>query len=580
MVLSKTGSVRKHLLHGRDFVEALRKGMEFQIAQPLPEPPEGLYVGFTIKDFNETLIIYETTLDTKTLKLDGRTMGISGKFEHRIHKTLDLMTNKSTLGNPALVAKECFKGVWFPRSQRMMVQGESWESNSRHEEIMFDLDQYDLFFRENIIVGNSASETPESGSHLSSDAKFDEAVFLRRIPQSVAFMSHHKIMEFLNVDTDHFKTLRDLTKFAEDPNFKNDLRISMRILSFTGIDQVSQSFGARLEVTFTWLPTVQDMIYYISGGGDPDWEPEWCPMRPILTNKIEHREEPIDEPVHLVKIEKNGSFYHVLRQRYKFNSTFLAALELQNFPFDIQEFHLNLKMPKYFDKTNISFDKVVWVRSVAEQFDSSEWRAYLEDISIQGFRFDRDDYMHFSIVLKTERAWQVYFYRVILVMSLISVCSLFIIVLDAVDEIGDRLGYLVTMFLAALAYSIVITDYLPSLSYLTILDIYVSLTYVFICALMVSQVLQRFFTNEENIRLIDFNMNCCFLGVWLLGHCIFGVLSTRRYWRDEAKKLLVDENLKCEFMLRPDLKRITEKKGYHRRGAKKDSKVWTSTMNV
>ncbi len=50
-------------------------------------------------------------------------------------------------------------------------------------------------------------------------------------------------------------------------------------------------------------------------------------------------------------------------------------------------------------------------------------------------------------------------------MALISLSSLFTIVFDPQDDLADRMGFLVTLVLTAVAYAFVISSYLPNLAY-------------------------------------------------------------------------------------------------------------------
>ena len=65
----------------------------------------------------------------------------------------------------------------------------------------------------------------------------------------------------------------------------------------------------------------------------------------------------------------------------------------------------------------------------------------------------------------------VYIMRIVCVNLLIMVLALCIFVLDVRDDLGDRLGHAYTMLLTAVAYSLVIADSLPTLGYLTWLDV-------------------------------------------------------------------------------------------------------------
>jgi hypothetical protein len=97
------------------------------------------------------------------------------------------------------------------------------------------------------------------------------------------------------------------------------------------------------------------------------------------------------------------------------------------------------------------------------------------------------DRVSMKITVKASRVWQSYFWRVNVVMILISVqASLVFLIGDGTaDQIIDRLGYGVTLFVAAVTYQSVISESLPKLSYMTELDKFVMTVFCFITALMV-----------------------------------------------------------------------------------------------
>merc|ERR1719270_407059 len=76
-----------------------------------------------------------------------------------------------------------------------------------------------------------------------------------------------------------------------------------------------------------------------------------------------------------------------------------------------------------------------------------------------------------QINLKGERYWKPYFWQFILMTAFMSAFSLSIFTLK-IDESGDRLGAITTIFLA-IVVQFAINNYLPKLSYSTFLDKYI-----------------------------------------------------------------------------------------------------------
>ena len=74
------------------------------------------------------------------------------------------------------------------------------------------------------------------------------------------------------------------------------------------------------------------------------------------------------------------------------------------------------------------------------------------------------------VKLKGERYWMPYFWQYIMMMILMTTFSLFIFTLH-IDETGDRLNAITTIFLA-LVVQFALDNHLPKLSYSTLIDRY------------------------------------------------------------------------------------------------------------
>lgn len=82
--------------------------------------------------------------------------------------------------------------------------------------------------------------------------------------------------------------------------------------------------------------------------------------------------------------------------------------------------------------------------------------------------------------MKIERNWSMYYWQVVFILKLISLCALTSFSMDPVESSGDRLAIASTMFLTAVAFQLFIATLLPKLSYLTFLDKYTLTTMLFI----------------------------------------------------------------------------------------------------
>lgn len=93
----------------------------------------------------------------------------------------------------------------------------------------------------------------------------------------------------------------------------------------------------------------------------------------------------------------------------------------------------------------------------------------------------------FSVVLRVERMWYSYLWRVIVVLCVISLCSVTSFCINVVKEgHSSRMAHSTTMFLTAVAFQFVVSSSLPHLEYLTLLDKYILLQYLIITTVLVT----------------------------------------------------------------------------------------------
>jgi hypothetical protein len=115
-------------------------------------------------------------------------------------------------------------------------------------------------------------------------------------------------------------------------------------------------------------------------------------------------------------------------------------------------------------------------------------------------------------------------------LSFTSVCTFAI----NLTELGDRVGFLITLILASVAFQFIVSQYLPNVSYLTLLDKYTFAVFVCICMLLLvlSLIGTRDYTDEYRITL---DMYCfwAYVGVLIILQLTFFVYG----WRIQSRAL-------------------------------------------
>merc|ERR1712228_910646 len=176
--------------------------------------------------------------------------------------------------------------------------------------------------------------------------------------------------------------------------------------------------------------------------------------------------------------EEENTHEHYNQQLITFNMKFTEELEIESFPFDVQDLSVVLK-EKYNARdivhtapndnvftTYIKFDKT---------WDSmTDWDILGIDASVITIPY-QSHYVGQSyelVVLRVQvaRKWKGIVYRLIMWLLFLGIMSWSTFGVDS-ENIGERLSYAVTMALTVVAFQFIISDNLPQVSYMTLLDI-------------------------------------------------------------------------------------------------------------
>lgn len=89
-----------------------------------------------------------------------------------------------------------------------------------------------------------------------------------------------------------------------------------------------------------------------------------------------------------------------------------------------------------------------------------------------------------TVRVQLKRKAEEYMHRVGLYKFLLTYTSLCALTLNPVDGLGDCLSFLIKLILAALAFQFIVSQYLPNVSFLTLLDQYTFLVFTLCCVLL------------------------------------------------------------------------------------------------
>lgn len=261
---------------------------------------------------------------------------------------------------------------------------------------------------------------------------------------------------YLNVDT----------KFMA-PGEIPEVQIRAKFQKLISADTIEQQFSAFFVYTMTWPVTRLDIVAYVTLGEDEKhkWKPAFILPPMEVTNlvggEISHPEL---EAIPCVLIREDDSI--VAQQEIRICGDFYENFELKNFPYDVQQLSISLKLAVGSTYQKVKLDVQVMSGSEDVAINSTEWVPAIEgnptsvELSEDGF----------VVRLTLKREYMAHFWRISLIMGLCSFIALTGFVLDPVEDVADRLGLTITVLLAVAVYSLVVSGHLPQLGYLTLLD--------------------------------------------------------------------------------------------------------------
>merc|ERR1739848_80717 len=169
------------------------------------------------------------------------------------------------------------------------------------------------------------------------------------------------------------------------------------------------------------------------------------------------------------------------------DATCTDTMELENFPFDIQDFPIMLEL-------NIPLRKAILVPQYGVKnfcilrrdcISAPEWDILKPVVEFANSAKHKSRsntvYSQLLVRMKARRLAGGYLWRLCLFMSLISLCALTMFGMKT-DEVGGRLQHGFTLLLTAVAFQFVVSQSLPNIPYLTVLDKYVICIFCYMLA--------------------------------------------------------------------------------------------------
>ena len=205
-----------------------------------------------------------------------------------------------------------------------------------------------------------------------------------------------------------------------------------------------------------------------------------------------------DESKGFQVIIEDSSFYNIQLSKdsiYKLKSDF----EYSAFPFDSQVFSIEYGLNKYTNDIPMIFNP--FERSLSESLPETniyEWNIVNFDTSKTNKLISGVPTLGHNINIKAERNYFYYLIKVYLPILIVLTISLSVLFINP-TQLESRLTVGVVCFLALIAYTYIIDQEVPKLTYLTIMD-YVILISYFFASIPVIQSIVAYSLSENNLE--------------------------------------------------------------------------------
>eukprot|EP01084_Bolivina_argentea_P304396 525667_1 len=256
------------------------------------------------------------------------------------------------------------------------------------------------------------------------------------------------------------------------PPDKNRWEVGLKfdIHEITYIDTHDQKYGIKGLLTLTWKPNKPDDKFepFISFANNVD--------KTELNQEKETTERIIQNEKYKVK-------------KIDINMTFTEEFEVSAFPFDVQDLTIVMKqdkksseivhVPSHKDNNYMRIDETWSSVTNWTIVKTDACKVVMKKKSSTESSKQGKTYELIMFRIQVRRKWEGIVHRLILWLLFLGIMSWATFAVNSAD-IGDRLSYSITMALTIVAFQFIISNELPRVSYLTLLDKYNLFIFTFV----------------------------------------------------------------------------------------------------
>ncbi|PVD30719.1 hypothetical protein C0Q70_09994 [Pomacea canaliculata] len=343
---------------------------------------------------------------------------------------------------------------------------------------------------------------------------------------------------------DHRHSYDNLFQEGNYREYDHQVKVEMKatFMKVMDIDTLSQQFEAEAFIQAKW----EEPIF--SGMSQQELNQLlptdfWNPQLKVMNLAGDYDQE---RRSYLVRYEV-GCTSPVVLHRWRFKGVFRESLELKHFPFDVQDLSLQISSERSVDEIKMVHDP--WhlssVNTKAFQ-DSQEWHVecIFKRTSMEYASSAIHPILYFTVRVKRNVGY--FLWNVVFIVFLILLLTFTTASIDPTSS--DRLVSTITLFLTLVAFKMVVKQSLPTISYLTYLDMYILASLLFLAVYSIENAFIAGHKTTVNNDLLKQYDELAILGLGILliiYHLLFIIhiqvtaLKRRRQMADLDKKYAI-----------------------------------------
>ena len=211
--------------------------------------------------------------------------------------------------------------------------------------------------------------------------------------------------------------------------------------------------------------------------------------------------------------EEDASAY--ISYQWDGNTTLSSDFNFLAFPFDTQILSLDLMNARQASPIGYKWLKYSFIESEFEKkLKIPDWQVVSKDIvpRVEMSDYHRENRQIYSLQMRIERNYSYYIYKIIVPIMIILVVAWSALWVEP-KQLESRLTITIICLLSLIAYNFIVDKDLPKLEYLTLLDYWILLSYLFAAVPTIISVISfKMLSNTNEKTLESFDKNVRFYG--------------------------------------------------------------------